>query len=406
MKYPIVLLISLLIAAQGLFAQKETTISNDVRPVNSNIDINGYQLFYSLPKNFIRISINVKQVVQEPGPYAIWSEKYLNISDGVIQDELSYFELESAFLSRYSRPDSACQYAISYSGYGSFPALQLADNGVLMGCNLNYKVQDMTPIPEDKTVFNTEPAPIHFFDLGVIPFVEEKNETLYKMVQTDSTPQRVPYEKVSIEPTSEEHNAKEAADFIRKLRKRRLKLLIGLKDETFVVEGEAMQVMVDELNKLEQQYLELFVGKTVERKFVYSVDFEPDADVQAEQQVVGWFSQTHGFSAEKPDLRKSDFKPLTVSARSLGKLPEVSVQKMDNSGKSPIVIKYGLYYRIPAMVQVSLTYYEKELCTQKILIAQKGVVMPLPADYLNHAYGIEFNPELGALRQILKSRLE
>ena len=62
-------------------------------------------------------------------------------------------------------------------------------------------------------------------------------------------------------------DAEAAADFIRKLRKRRNKLIYGDGGETFAVEGESMKKMLDALDVYEQKYLELFIGKTIESFF-------------------------------------------------------------------------------------------------------------------------------------------
>jgi hypothetical protein len=402
MKY-LILSLGFLFFWTSVQAQKETNLLCNVRPVTSNVMVDGFQLIYSLPKNYIEVSLSVNHFVQIPGPYAKYAEKFLNITEGVILTDAAYYEIQEANFRRFSRPDSLKQYVISYQGFGTFPALQLTTDGLIKACNVSHDVVWEQTAEAYQIPLVQEPEAPFFTDLGVIPFVEEKSETLYKMVPTDSTPRRVPYDHTKVVPTTEEYNAKEAADFIRKLRKRRLKLVIGLKDETFPVEGEAMKAMLAELQSLEQKYLELFVGKTVQQTLNYKFNFEPEADVQAEQQIVGWFSLTNGFSAVKPDLRKNDFKPLIMHANRLGKAPEVNIQQMDNSGKSPVVIKHGLYYSIPAWVNLSLNFTDKVLLSQKMLIAQRGAVAPLPADYLNQGnYEIEFYPDLGSIKRMHK----
>jgi hypothetical protein len=406
MKY-LMLSVSFLFFWTLLQAQKETNLLCNVRPVTSNVMVDGYQLIYSLPKNYIEVSLHVNHFVQIPGPYAKYAEKFLNITEGIILTDAAYYEIQEANFRRLSRPDSLMQYVISYEGFGTFPALQLTPDGLIKACNVSREVVWEQVAEAYQIPLVQEPEAPFFTDLGVIPFVEEKSETLYKMVPTDSTPRRVPYDNTKVVPTSEENNAKEAADFIRKLRKRRLKLLIGLKDETFPVEGEAMKVMVAELENLERKYLELFVGKTVQQTLTYKFNFEPEADVQAEQQIVGWFSLNNGFSAVKPDLRKTDYKPLTIHATRMGSIPEVSIQQMNNSGKSPVAIRHGLFYRIPAWVNLSLSFTDKVLLSQKMLIAQRGTVAPLPADYLNQGiYEIEFYPDLGSIKRIQKKSRE
>jgi hypothetical protein len=202
-------------------------------------------------------------------------------------------------------------------------------------------------------------------------------------------------------PTSIDKNAAEAAAFIRKLRKRRMKLLQGIKDETFPVEAGSLQTMIDELNKYEKRYIELFTGKNIVQKYSYYIYFEPDANAGAEQKVIGWFSERNGFTFSKKDSRKRDIKPLIVNSYSLGTIPTAKVQIMDKSSKTPEPIKYGLYYRIPGRIVLSVEYLNKILLKQAFEIAQKGQIVPIPVNYLNNSkYSIEFYPETGALKRI------
>ena len=81
--------------------------------------------------------------------------------------------------------------------------------------------------------------------------------------------------------------------------------------------------------------------------------------------------------------------------------PKVSIKEVDTSGKSSSSIKYGLYYRTPGMVSVSIDCDGLLHHTSQWTIAQKGVVVPMPSDYLaNHKYSIEFDAETGALKRI------
>ncbi len=399
----LLILVGGLIFAMPIFSQKPETASCEVRPVNSKLSVDGHQLMYALPKNTIHITIQLKQTQLLPGPYANYAEKYLNITDGIIHSENISYEIADINFEKNSYPDSSCFYCISCTGYLNMPELQLNSDGVILGCNLPYSVADYKI--KENLVINTqkEPDPFYFYDLGASPFVEEKDETSFKTQQTDSTHVKVPVTISKLVPTSEENNAKEAADFIRKLRKRRLKLLVGLKDESFAVEGPAMQVMVNELEQLENKYLELFIGKTQTRDINYYFNVEPEANIESEQQILGWFSPNSGIVNSKPDVRKSDFKPLLLRSEVVGRVPDLTIQTMDNSTKNPVPVKYGLYYRIPGMISVSLQLADLMLAQQKMQVAQKGKVIPLPNDYLStNQYGIEFYPESGALKKIIE----
>jgi len=397
-------LVVIIFSVGQLVAQKETVGGCDVRLSTSKLNFDGHQLFYSLPKNFIRVSVTVKHTDQAPGPYAYYAEKYLNISDGVIQTENAFYEIQKIQMNRFSRPDSSLYYCISCFNLEELPQIQLGRSGVMLGCNSFTSLEDAIEVQPIQNVVPMEFDPYYFYDRGSNPFVEELEEEKSEF-SNDSTHVKDPFALGKLTETTEEQYAKEAADFIIKLRKRRLKLLVGLKDETFAVEGTAMQIMVQELKQLEEKYLELFVGKSRARELTYSFDFEPEAQVDAEQQIVGWFSPNSGFIQSKSDIRKSDFKPLLLKAEISGKIPEPNIQPTDNSTKSPTPLKHGLYYRIPVQVNFSLFYSDQMVFKSSFEIAQKGQLVPISADYLNGGnYSIEFSPETGALKKIQQNR--
>lgn len=403
----ILLIIILLIQFITVFSQKEEGADCDVKKVTSKFIIDGRQMFYVLPKNTIRVEVEVKKTIQYEGPYSTFAPKYLNISEGIIQMDAESYSIISVQFSRTSKADSSQYYSITSNGYEDFPMLQLNADGVILGCNLTKPVPDYSTISKPFTATKSKMEDFNFADLGIKPFLVEKEITLYKTVETDSTPQRVSYVQSKIEPTTAEYNAEEAAAFIRKIRKRRMKLVMGLKEEVIEVEGKSMRAMIEELNKYERLYLELFLGKTVEKTDKYYFEFEPNSKSGNEQQNLGWFSQSRGISSVKPDAKRKDFKPLEIKSQTISEMPKSQIQTMDKSGKTPVPIKYGLYYRIPGRIDMSLHYSNKIIARQKWEIAQKGKVLPLPVDYLNnHKYSIEFYPETGALKGIFLNKVE
>lgn len=387
----------------NVYAQKEGLLDCDVRQVSNKLSVNGNQLFYALPRNTLRIQLEVTCETLFKGPYSQYASKYLGISDGVIHNDDELFKISSVKVDRLSQPDSMHYYSVTVGGFSGFPMLQLNSDGVILGCNLPYQVEGNGFKPSSQFQSEFESDEYVFTDLGVKPFVYEKTETLYKMVETDSVPARIAYEHKKIEQTSEEMNAEEAAAFIIKLRKRRLKLIAGIKDEVIDVNGNAIDAMIEELKRIEDKYLELFIGKTSEKKYTYYFDFDPDAGTSAEQQIVGWFSNKKGLIVGKREFRKADYKPLVIHANVKGKIPETQIQVMDQNQKTPTPIKYGLYYRIPGRIDVMLKYNNQILTQQEWEIAQKGQVLPLPVTYLNdQSYAVEFYPEVGSVKRIFK----
>jgi len=398
----VLLLISLLLIIV-VKAQKEEQLYCEVRQVSSNFIINGNQMFYALPKNTLRIEVKVEKVSQFEGPYSRYAKKYLNINEGVVQNNDEHYSIQSVKFHRLSQPDSSKYFSLSCIGYNGFPMLQLNSDGVLIGCNSDALIEGYSSYSCPMLCSEPDTEEYYFTDLGIKAFLFKKNETVYKIVQTDSTPTRVPIVESKLIESTSEMNAEAAASFIRKLRKRRFKLITGDKEEVVSVGGGEIEHMIKELENYEKKYLELFVGKIISKEYTYYFDFEPDEQTHAEQQILGWFSRTKGFEIEKPDIRRGDFKPLIVSAKLKGKVPKSQIQVMDQSQKSPTAIKYGLFYRIPGRIDVTLKYTDQILARQEWEIAQKGQIVPLPVSYLNDQnYCIDFYPETGALKRIYR----
>ncbi len=382
------------------FAQEEGP-NVQVKPAENNFNVSGKQVFYALPRNFVRVNFKVQIEEKYAGPYAAFAEKYLHINDGIILEDERKCTLSAVTMDRYSKIDTSQFYQVSYTGLKNFPAFQLNEDGVIIACNVREQLAGYPVHYPALTGMEEKPDPHVFTDLGIRSFITEEEITLYKTIQTDSSPTKVPYTQTEIVATPEEENAAEAAAFIRKIRKRRLKLLFGQEGEVKEVPAGNLQLMVEELNALEQRYLELFMGKTVQYTQTTAFDFEPGDKLEDEQQILCWFSPTEGIVTGKPQGRKNNAEPVLIQCSKGSQLPQTQIETVDVSQKTPTPVKYGLYQRVPASMVFRLQLFDETLAIQRMQIAQKGQVVPLPADYLNSLqYGLEFYPETGALKQI------
>lgn len=395
-----ILFIVLILAVSSLHAQKESTLSSEVREVTNKLKVDGYQLFYSLPKNVIRVEVVVKKTQQYKGPYSTYARKFLNITEGVVGADLTSHEVANASFMRYSLPDSLRYYSIAFTGYDNFPELQLNNDGVILGCNVPNELEGYSAVQCPVLKPNLDLQEFYFADLGVKPFMIEKLEKSFKMVETDSVPKKVPYSKKKMVETTPEMNAQAAASFVMKLRKRKAKLLYDQFEETNKVEGEALTIMLEELTKLEEKYIELFVGKIIETKQMFYFDFVPAEGIEAEQKMLFWFSENAGVSVGKPDARRGDYEPIMLETKVIGNVPDAEIKLIDNAQKGSVPIKHGLYNRIPGRIDVSLRFIDKLILKQQMQIAQKGSVVALPSEYLNKRYAMEFYAETGALKRI------
>lgn len=378
-------------------AQKDAESFIQVNKVNDNTLLtNGRQIVYSLPQNYFTITFNVKKVAKVAGPYAQWAEKYLNITSDVITSNETNYAIENVKINRFSIPDTSNRYAISYSSQDLAPAISLASNGMIAACNTNADIALNEPELLIVNRLENNNIDAHFFDLGVKPFMCEEGSDDNE--EADSLASKKP---TNVIPKTEEQNAEDAAAFIRKLRKRRLKLAVGMSGEVNSYDGLAMQTMLAEIDKLEKSYIELFVGRQIESQYTETFTIVPNSNTEIEQQHIVWFSPSQGFTV---NARKSDAVDIQLKITTLTSKTDVERQTIDASSKTSSSIRYGLYYREPAIAVLSIDCPNILRFRTQTTIAQKGSVLSLPTDYFNHKYSIVFDVETGALKEVKLSK--
>jgi len=384
-----------LTSATVAFGQKDVETSYFVTPVQGEINIDGHQVLYSLPANSLMVSLKIEKTVKAKGPYAQYAEKYLNITTGITDETSITYSIENLKVERQSQPDTSLLYAINFTGFDNLPMVQLNADGTILACNCPRLVEGYKPAKPQNSV-EPDAQPINFFDMGVKPFIIDAEE---EESEEDSVEVKKPKMQQPI-VTTEEENAAAAAAFIRKIRKRRLKLVAGMAEETNPVDGKALKLMIQQLDQLEAEYLNLFVGKSAKYVYTQSVMVMPNGTDDTEQITLGYFSKQNGFSA-KQDPKRGDSYPIIMKINTLSSSPKVSIKEVDTSSKSSSSIKYGLYHRIPGTVSISIDCDGLLHHTSQWTIAQKGLVVPMPSEYLtNHKYSIEFDAETGALKRI------
>jgi hypothetical protein len=378
----------------------------EVKPIEKDFNTNGQQFFYTLPKNIIEVSIEYKQTVKVPGPYAEFASKYLNISEGVSTVKESYFEILSSKITTHSVADSSQWHCIQFTSQEHAPLLQVASNGVMLGCNLDYTVNNSEEGFYTSLQPKLEPELI-FTDLGVKSFQIEEAITLYRTVETDSLPLKVPYEETQVKPKTTEENAKEAAAFIRKLRKRRLKMLVAQKDEVNPLNGNTVEDATKALQLLENEYISLFIGKSKTNTYIQTFFVEPNSTDAEEQHILGWFSKQNGIEKSRSGVRNKNLQPISLYTNTVSPVPGVNKENTITKGKETLPVKFGIFYRMPADISYALNVSGKTILQGRTTIAQKGNIVPLPSIYLkNRAFGMEFCPKYGSLKRIVAGKFK
>ncbi len=271
----------------------ESCTSIKVEKLNNAGQIEDYGIIYNLPATELLFNISIEKTTEIKGPYAEFSEKYLGIKDVIIVNKTKY-ALKDYSYNTITIPDSS-QYYIITSQRTPLPSISLSANGMLTGVNTS-----------ESTLYKNEAYSIHnknftkqefpaFRDLSIKNNFKEVKKTTYKEIKTDSTIKKVPVYHSSSARKTKEEKAEEAANFIIKLRKRKFKLMAGMSDTEPPSNG--IQNMINELEKLEEQYLQLFIGKKLSEQQTFTCAVVPKKGKQ--KQILGYFSEANGFTIEK-----------------------------------------------------------------------------------------------------------
>jgi len=337
------------------------------RPANELAAFAG-GVVYALPRTGIHIEVDVEQEKLIHGPYNAFAQKYLGINNAPKTDEENW-TITNIRMDTYGEPDPNAVYR----AVGNIATLlSLSDDGVLLGINSEVK-QAANRV--NTTVFPLKQAVREDFwaDVSMHSFLSEKDST----------------KRTGSNFKSFEEKAAEAAHDILKLRKRMALTMAGKYDK-LPPDGEAYKVMSVELDKILDNYLSLFIGKKINKKFQFLFDVVPDGK-SSKGLVAFRFSPTAGILPES----NVSGKPIMLEIEPLNELK----QKIEVTGAGESTTK-GIYYRIPVVAQARLLNGSDVLAQSKITIAQFGVITSLPDGLLNGEYSIEFHPASGAIRKI------
>jgi hypothetical protein len=149
--------------------------------------------------------------------------------------------------------------------------------------------------------------------------------------------------------------------------------------------------MVDELDKILNEYMALFIGKSYKEKHNYTFEVLPDA--KGSKGLVAFrFSPSSGVLPES----NVSGKPIMLDIEPNADL----IKNGSQSAAQSSVSNSGIYYRIPGFATARLLNGSDILAQSRLPIAQLGVVTPLPDALLNGDYKISFHPSTGAIQRI------
>jgi hypothetical protein len=320
----------------------------NVMPVKSIVDApksEGY--YYSLPRNVITIDITVKHTQQIAGPYAAYASKYLGLKS-VINSNQSFYELSDIKINSYSEPDPDHFYFVDLGNYKSQKdqemMMRLSESGLIHDINDNSEEK----VKEEKTAYQEQ----HEIDYSQTfkYFAEsnlvEKVDTIVETVNMDTITVERTYFKTRLVEKDLELKAKEAADFITKVRSQHFDIITGAQEVPY--SSATVEYMSSELKRLEEEYMKMFTGITTTSYSHYRYYYLPESHVYSASVPLFKFHKKAG-------IVDQDYKG--------GELVYIHVDRSRNTQHLDAFVKenvnpeakyHGFYYRIPEYARFSI----------------------------------------------------
>ncbi len=352
-------------------------------------------IFYSLPRTVVDITVKIDRIENYQGPYADYALRFLGLKN-VVQSNTIEYKISDIAISTSFEPDPDQYYFVELGDKTlkgeNAGLLSLTDAGIILG-TLPVGSDTATQV---RKLLNTEEPPLelekdafgelfrNYTDMSVF----EKVDTIRRKVNIDTMTLERQYLKKTMVEKSPEQKAKEAADFLSKIKDNRFNLITGFQEVNY--NKETLEFMDAQLKNLEKEYLKLFTGVRIHKTLTFSYKYRP-TPIQINTEIpVLKFNKSKG--VQDLDAPGSG-KVITIKVQRVGNTHSVStyLQKAEKTAKSS-----GFFYRIPEYARVTVKVDDNTQEEQQCLINQLGLVTNLPSG----KWKVLFHQETGGIKSL------
>ncbi|MCU0461345.1 MAG: DUF4831 family protein [Bacteroidales bacterium] len=321
-------------------SKKMTIPDTTIASLTDTTKLGEGSLVYALPRTVFTVRVEMEREVRKPGPYAKYASDLLGLKD-VIMTESERWSLTGISLNSHEEADPSEYYVIGTSVPFRTNVLSLKKEGLIMDINPEKNFEGESLIT-GKEINDDQ---FRSYDLGSDEYFISRSDTAYRRVSMDDTFIRVPYIVEKKKMLTTDQMAERAARRIMDIREGRILILTG--EANVFPQNEAA---INEINRLEKAYIELFTGKILTEKRIMSYQVIPEKENGSSRIRLFAYSEDEGpcnateecetnvIMIIQPEQKTRD---LTIIARQHS---EPSEQKLDK-----------LFYRIPDVVNVKIS---------------------------------------------------
>jgi hypothetical protein len=362
------LLISLVIMSLLNLFHIQLQAQTNVIKINA-VKNNNYGIQYFLPKTMLEIGIEYSITKQKAGIYAKYASKYLGVNgQSVVSEDLTSYSLDKISVKELGIANKNESYLIEFKAKTTAPFVYLTEDGLICTINAEYS-QPQTPA-EKKT----------------------SNQPNTTAETTSINPQSV-FTEEYLQAGSVSKMAEIAAKQIYRIRESRSDILTG-EAENAPRDGEALKIVLANLEAQEKIWMELFTGSSYTEKKYAKFSVEPIADI--EKEVLFRFSKYRGIVAV------DDLSGIPVYIN-ISDLKTVDAVEIDPKRKTKE--RQGIVYNIPGTASVSVFYGTTQLYSGKFPVTQFGITQIVATSLFEDKKApvqIYFYPYTGAIKQIIQ----
>lgn len=366
-----ILAIILIFFAGSILATAKDDKKKEV--VNATGPVEG--VVYSLPQTGIRVHVKATCETTVNGPFYLYAQKMLGIENAPTSGSTKW-TMTDMKIETFNEPDpNQVHKAIGETAQ----LVSLTEKGVLAGVNLKTDFKE-SEIQTQTFLSGKTDKQVKFTDLSIWSFYSPADSTRSFKVVSKTLEQK----------------AAEAAETIFNLRSSRFALLTNADDEP-LPDGKSFEIMTEELGKMEKNYLALFIGKSSKKDYEFSFEFIPE---QKSPRGEVFFR----FSEERGVLPKTDLSGRPILIEVIKSEILAATQTELSTSANPEAGKSGLYYRMPGMAEIRIMDGSTQLAGARSAIAQFGTTATVPENLLDGNYKLEFYPNTGAVKSIIKDK--
>ena len=361
-------LLAIIFITSSCFSGKQFSDSKSViLPLSDSTALREGSIVYGLPRTVFTVVVDMERTIEKPGPYAQYADDLLGLTD-VIKNENESWSIESITVKTHDEIDPSEFFVISSTSLFQTNVLSLKKEGLILDLNpaIYYSTEKQGDMNESGNV------QFHSFDLGSDEYFQLQRDTAYKRLNVDSSFVRIPYIVEKKKKLSVDQLAEKAAKRLLELRDGKHLILTG--EATVFPQSDAA---INEINRLERAYTELFTGKTFKKTFTLSYQLIPQKTMVGKPVTLFQFSDLTG----PVSGNMKDGKPVTIELIPEKKTKDLAIINRVNA-KSESKTNNKLFYRVPDVVDLKISLGSEKLFDSRKLIYQFGELIQLPENYI------------------------